>query len=116
MDKTFYLFMFCIVWCLTTFFSCKLKDFNTRQDIFEKATKGDSLSYYFPSILSDTAGDDDPVYKDFQQKWYSSALYSFKEPILYNKTDSQTRYRLLWLRSFHRPVCFSMKQSGKSFF
>jgi hypothetical protein len=78
--------------------------------IFERPAITDSLVYYFPPVLSDTFKSKNPNYQDFKQRWYSSALYAFKLPILYNKTAPQTTYRLLWLRSFHHPVCFSMKE------
>jgi len=96
--------------------SCKTNDSIDTKNIFERALKSDSLSYYFPSVLSDTAERENSFYKDFTQRWYSSALYSFKEPILYTKTDSKTIYRLLWLRSFHKPVCFSMKEYKGNYF
>lgn len=83
---------------------------------FEKSIIKDSLSFYFPSVLNDTIKRRNPMYENFKQKWYSSSLYSFKEPILYTKTDSQTIYRLLWLRSFHQPVCFSMKEYKGEYF
>ena len=96
--------------------SCKTNDFIDTKNVFERASKTDSLSYYFPSILNDTFERANPNFKDFKQKWYSSSLYSFKEPILYIKTESQTIYRLLWLRSFHKPVCFTMKELDGNYF
>lgn len=87
--------------------SCK--EVIDKKIVFETATLKDSLSFYFPNILSDSVKRKYPDYENFTQNWYSSALYSFKEPILYTKTDSATIYRVLWLRSFHEPVCFSVK-------
>ncbi len=78
--------------------------------IFERPSITDSLVYYFPPVLSNTFKRKNPFYKDFTQRWYSSVLYAFKLPILYNKTAPETTYRLLWLRSFHHPVCFSIKE------
>ena len=101
---------------LLTILSCKTNDTIETKNIFEKASKNDSLSYYFPSILNDTVERRNPNYRDFEQKWYSSSLYSFKEPILYTKSDSITIYRLLWLRSFHKPVCFSIKEFNGHYF
>jgi hypothetical protein len=95
---------------MLTILSCRTEDSTNMRTVFEKAAKNDSLAYYFHSILNDTFKRKDPDFQDFEQKWYSSSLYSFKEPILYTKTDSQTIYRLLWLRSFHEPVCFSIKE------
>jgi hypothetical protein len=96
--------------------SCKIKKSIDTKNIFEKSTLSDSLSFYFPSILNDTVKRTNPMYENFKQKWYSSSLYSFKEPILYTKTDSQNIYRLLWLRSFHQPVCFSVKEFNGNYF
>ena len=96
--------------------SCHTNDSIDTKNIFDKALKSDSLSYYFPSILNDSVERRNPNYRDFKQKWYSSSLYSFKEPILYTKTDSQTIYRLLWLRSFHKPVCFTLKELRGNYF
>ena len=101
---------------LVTLVSCKANNPIETKNVFERALKSDSLSYYFPSILNDTFEVRNPNFKDFEQNWYSSSLYSFKEPILYTKTDSQTIYRLLWLRSFHKPVCFTMKELNGNYF
>jgi hypothetical protein len=101
---------------ILTLLSCKTNDSIDTKNVFERALKSDSLSYYFPSILNDTFEARNPNFKDFEQNWYSSSLYSFKEPILYTKTDSQTIYRLLWLRSFHKPVCFTMKELNGNYF
>lgn len=101
---------------ILTLMSCKTNDSVDTKNVFEKASKSDSLSYYFPSILNDTIERRNPIYRDFEQKWYSSSLYSFKEPILYTKSDSLTIYRLLWLRSFHKPVCFSIKEFNGNYF
>jgi len=49
----------------------------------------------------------------FFQNWYSSALFSFKEPVLSQNFIGHDVYRLLWLRSFHRPVVVSLHQSGE---
>jgi hypothetical protein len=98
-----------------TLLSCQTKDSIDIGKVFERAKPSDSMSYYFPPILNDTFVRN-PIYRDFAQNWYSSTLYSFKEPILYKKTDSQTLYRLLWLRSFHKPVCFTVKEFNGGYF
>lgn len=109
--------MVVIALSILVFSGCKTKVPKDTENVFEKASKDDSLSYYFPSVLNDTIDRGDPDFQDFKQKWYSSSLYSFKEPVLYSKSDAQTIYRLLWLRSFHQPVCFTMKQyNGEYFF
>jgi hypothetical protein len=64
----------------------------------------DSLAFYFPvNSFSDKASAD-----SFTQNWYSSALYSFKEPILSQDYIGYSIYRFLCLRSFHRPVVFTL--------
>ncbi len=66
----------------------------------------DSLAFYFPvNIFSDR-----PKADSFVQNWYSSALYSFKEPVLSQNFVGHNIYRFLWLRSFHRPVVFTLHQ------
>lgn len=97
--------------------SCTNYDRTTNnENVFAKATIQDSLSFYFPAVLNDTIERKHSEYDNFEQKWYSTSLYSFKVPILYNKNDSQTIYRLLWLRSFHQPVCFSMEEFKGEYF
>ena len=67
----------------------------------------DSLSFYFPvKSFSDRPSSD-----SFVQNWYSSALYSFKEPVLSQNFVGHSIYRFLWLRSFHRPVVFTLHQN-----
>ena len=67
----------------------------------------DSLAFYFPlNTFSDK-----PRADSFVQNWYSSALYSFKEPLLSQNFVGHSIYRFLWLRSFHRPVVFTLHQS-----
>lgn len=78
--------------------------------IFERPAITNSFAYYFPPVLSDTFKRKNPLDQDFKQKRYSSVLYNFRLPILYNEAAPQTIYRLLWLRSFHQPVCFSIKE------
>jgi hypothetical protein len=105
-----------LILCLLTLLGCKTNDSIDTKNVFQKALKNDSLSYYFPPILNDTFEVRNPNFKDFKQNWYSSSLYSFKEPILFTKTDSQNIYRLLWLRSFHKAVCFTMKELNGKYF
>src|SRR5436190_456099 len=67
----------------------------------------DSLAFYFPlNSFSDWPSSD-----SFKQNWYSSALYSFKEPLLSKNFVGHNIYRFLWLRSFHRPVVFTLHQN-----
>jgi hypothetical protein len=48
----------------------------------------------------------------FLLNWFSSALYAAEEPILHNYYLGHDIYRFLWLRSFHRPVVFSLHKNG----
>jgi hypothetical protein len=66
----------------------------------------DSLAFYFPA----NSFSDKPSSDSFIQNWYSSALYSFKEPVLSQNFVGHSIYRFLWLRSFHRPVVFTLHQ------
>jgi len=86
--------------------SCKTKSNTTIHTDTSKLPK-DSLAFYFPiNTFSDI-----PKVDSFVQNWYSSALYSFKEPILSQSFVGHSIYRFLWLRSFHRPVVFTLLQS-----
>jgi hypothetical protein len=67
----------------------------------------DSLAFYFPANIFS----DEPSSDSFVQNWYSSALYSFREPVLSKSFAGHNIYRFLWLRSFHRPVVFTLHQS-----
>lgn len=67
----------------------------------------DSLSFYFPV----NSFSERPSLDSFVQNWFSSALYSFKEPILSKNFVGHNIYRFLWSRSFDRPVVFTLHQS-----
>jgi predicted DNA binding protein len=116
MERTIQFLKIYFIFYTLTIFSCTSKDKIDTKNIFEKAVKKDSLTYYFPEILNDTFEPRNPHYKDFEQNWYSSSLFAFKEPILFNRIDSQTIYRLLWLPSFHQPVCISVKEFNGDYF
>lgn len=68
----------------------------------------DSLTFYFPTSISQDTGIVKTEIDTFTLNWFSSALYSAKEPILYNFYTGHDIYRFLWLRSFHRPVVISL--------
>jgi hypothetical protein len=76
-------------------------------------TPKDSLSFYYPTTIQK----DTQIFKTdidtFMLNWFSSALYSAKEPILYNYYLGHDIYRFLWLRSFHRPVVFTLHRDGE---
>ena len=70
----------------------------------------DSLAFYFPAgVFSDK-----PKADSFVQNWFSSALYNFKEPVLFQNYVGHDIYRFLWLRSFHRPVVFTLNHTDRT--
>jgi len=72
----------------------------------------DSITFYFPTSIRQDTGIVKTEIDTFMMNWFSSALYSAKEPILYNYYLGHDIYRFLWLRSFHRPVVFSFHKDG----
>ena len=72
----------------------------------------DSLAFYYPQSNNPDSGFLNTGNDNFSENWYSSALFSFREPILYNKNLEIDIYRFLWLRSFHRPVVFILTKTG----
>lgn len=72
----------------------------------------DSLGYYYPEKIRVDTQTVKTGMDPFMQNWYSSALYAAREPILYNYYLGHDIYRLLWLRSFHRPVVISLHKEG----
>jgi hypothetical protein len=73
----------------------------------------DSLTFYFPSCIQKDSVIETGL-DTFELNWYSSALYSFREPLLYNYYLGHDVYRFLWLRSFHRPMVFSLHKEKKN--
>src|SRR5258708_6742697 len=72
----------------------------------------DSLKFYFPQSRNADSGFSFTKGDTFRENWYSSALFSFREPIFYNKLIENDLYRFLWLRSFHRPVVIVLLRCG----
>lgn len=97
-----------------SFISCYMKE--SEKDNYSKNPKitncqgvpKDSLTFYFPTSISQDTGIVKTEIDTFKLDWFSSALYSAKEPILYNYYTGHDIYRFLWLRSFHRPVVISL--------
>ncbi len=97
-----------------SFVSCHMKD-NYLKDPKISNTLGipkDSITFYFPTSIRLDTGIIKTEIDTFKLNWYSSALYSAKEPILYNYYLGHDIYRFLWLRSFHRPVVFTFNRNG----
>lgn len=72
----------------------------------------DSLIFYFPTSIKLDTNIIKTGIDSFTLNWFSSALYSAKEPILYNYYLGHDIYRFLWLRSFHRPVVISIHKAN----
>ena len=97
-----------------SFISCYMKE--SEKDNYSKnpqisnrqGVSKDSLTFYFPTSISQDTGIVKTELDTFTLNWFSSALYSAKEPILYNYYTGHDIYRFLWLRSFHRPVVISL--------
>ncbi len=51
-----------------------------------------------------------------KQRWYSKHLTAMKEAPIYNLPPASDKFvfRLLWLRSFHHPVCVRVEKNGES--
>lgn len=78
----------------------------------------DSSIYFLPSKYMISrywiSKDIDSSYVDtFKLRWFTANYLNFKEPILYNYYFGYECYRLLWLRSFHRPVMITIKRLDK---
>ncbi len=72
----------------------------------------DSLTFYYPKVFIHDSHTIKVVIDAFELNWYSSALYCFKEPVLYNYYLGHDIYRFLWLRSFHRPAVLTLNKEG----
>jgi hypothetical protein len=69
---------------------------------------------YFCSIKTLEPFNNSDSIGEYEQRSYSSTLFSFKEPVLYNYYLGEERYRFLWLRSFHLPMVFILSnKNGK---
>lgn len=100
------------------FFSCSQTA--TDKDYYPKdaaisginGTPNDSLSFYYPTAIQRDTQLFNTAIDTFMLNWFSSVLYSAQEPILYNYYIGHDIYRFLWLRSFHRPVVFSLHKNA----
>ncbi|MEO6833844.1 MAG: hypothetical protein ABI169_16675 [Chitinophagaceae bacterium] len=102
---------------------CSCEHTITREDSYPKepsfsskdGTPKDSLSFYLPAVMRVDTGVCDVELDTFRENWFSSALYSAQERILFNYYLGHDIYRFLWLRSFHRPVIISLNRKGNRF-
>jgi hypothetical protein len=72
----------------------------------------DSLRFYFPQSRDGIRGFSYTRSDTFKEKWYSSSLFSLREPVLFDKQIQTDLYRFLWLRSFNRPMVFVLRRTG----
>ena len=72
----------------------------------------DSLTFYYPTTFIDDTSLNQHSLDNFYKNWFSSALYAFKEPVLYNYYLGHDIYRFLWLRSFDRPILLVLNQDN----
>lgn len=78
-----------------------------------KGKPKDSLTLYFPTVIQRDSQKINIEIDSSRLKWYTSALYMAKEPILYNYYLGHSIYRLLWLGSFDKPVILSLNKDGR---
>ena len=96
---------------LVCILSCGRKTYNYPQNrtvANEKGMLSDSLGFYFSTFEPSDSSQNEFVRDTFWQKYLSTNLYAFKEPVLYNDYLGKEQYRFLWLRSFHLPMVFTI--------
>jgi hypothetical protein len=74
-------------------------------------TPKDSTTFYFPNTIQVDSQNFKTEIDTILLSWFSGDLYAANEPILFNYYLGQDMYRFLWLRSFQRPVVFTIKKS-----
>jgi hypothetical protein len=70
----------------------------------------DSLTFYYPTQFIHDSQTIKVDINTIELNWFSSALYCFNEPVLYNYYLGHDIYRFLWLRSFHRPAVITLNK------
>jgi len=100
-----------ILLTLILFQSCNFQtDKKNGEKYFDYSIDVDSLNIpidmnqgYFPmELFTDTSiyvG-----YDTFHVEWYSEHLRAMKEPLIFNKKQTKSTYRFLWLRTFNNPI------------
>jgi hypothetical protein len=100
---------------LVCFMACKQTTYHypqNRELANDKGMLHDSLNYYFSTFEPFDSSQFEFVKDAFWQNYFSATLYAFKEPILYNDHLGRELYRLLWLRSFHSPMVFTIANAN----
>lgn len=92
------------------FISCKHSTFQypkNRQVSDKNGLPKDSLGFYFSTFEPIDSSQYKFLKDSFRQDYFTTVLYAFKEPILYNDYLGKERYRFLWLPSFQTPMVFT---------
>jgi len=100
---------------LTFFVSCNQSDYNyprIPEIANENGLPKDSLAFYYSTFEPVDTTQIEFARDTFWQTYFSTNLYAFKEPILFNNYLGHDIYRFLWLRSFHLPIVFSLADSN----
>jgi hypothetical protein len=96
------------------FFSCRhTSDIQLPLNKEAAWSPNDSLAFYYPQNQRVDLGFQYTKGDTFRENWYSSALFSFREPVLYGHYKKDGMYRFLWLRAFGPPVVFVLTRSGE---
>ncbi len=101
-----------ILWIVPIcFISCKQSTYhypNNRQISDENGLPKDSLASYFSTFEPFDSTQNEFLKASFLQDYFTTVLYAFKEPILYNDYLGKERYRFLWIPSFQTPMVFTL--------
>ncbi len=77
-----------------------------------KGVPNDSLTFYYPTSIYRDSQIIKIEIDTFKLNWYSSILFCAGEPVLFNYYQKHDIYRFLWIRSFHKPMVFSLHKDG----
>jgi hypothetical protein len=91
--------------------SCNHKN-NNSKGADELSVAKDSTTFFFPVKKSRDDNSRNSL-DSSTNRWYSSVLFFFKEPILCSYRGNKEIYRFTWLRSFNHPVIIRVERSGE---
>ncbi|MEO7982626.1 MAG: hypothetical protein ABI688_00965 [Bacteroidota bacterium] len=104
-----------LIWILVIQISCRNSSFlyPQKENITDEGgLPNDSLGSYFSSFESVDSTQYEFLKNSFLQNYFTTALYIFKEPVLYNKYLGKERFRFLWLPSFHKPMLYTISKDA----